>query len=210
MLERLVDPTLPLKAAIALPMGGGRGDNAMGGANQQERLSSTEQLKWFLAGFVEGEGALCVSIKEHPTARFGYYVDPEFFLYQHASGLRILELARTLFRGGRIAVKPGSQCVLVYSIGHQRTLAEEVVPFYERYVARFACKRETFEAFREILARLNRKEHFSARGMLRIVERAYAMNPDGKGRRRLRPLAVVRERILRGHTPDSQAPQGLG
>ena len=58
----------------------------MGADNQQERLGSTESANWFLAGFIEGEGALCVSIKKHPTCRSGFYVDPEFFLYQHESG----------------------------------------------------------------------------------------------------------------------------
>ncbi|MBC7098936.1 hypothetical protein H5T52_07435, partial [Candidatus Bipolaricaulota bacterium] len=58
----------------------------MGGANQQERLSKVEAKRWFLAGLIEGEGSFCVSIKQHPTARFGYYVDPEFFIYQHRSG----------------------------------------------------------------------------------------------------------------------------
>jgi hypothetical protein len=53
-----------------------------GADNQQERLSSREQRRWWLAGFVEGEGSVCVSIKRHPTATFGYFVQPEFFLYQ--------------------------------------------------------------------------------------------------------------------------------
>jgi len=52
----------------------------MGGANQQERLlTHEEQKRWFLAGLFEGEGSLCVSIKEHPTARFGYLIDPRVF-----------------------------------------------------------------------------------------------------------------------------------
>ena len=180
----------------------GWGENVMGGANQQERLSSTEDLKWFLAGFIEGEGALSVSIKHQPTARFGYYVDPEFFLYQHVSGRKILELARAVFRNGRITPKPGNPKVLVYSVGHQRVLTEEVVPFFEQYVIPFSCKGETFGRFREILHMLNRKEHFTAEGMICIVEKAYVMNPFSKGRQRLRTLEEVRERILRGHTPD--------
>jgi hypothetical protein len=54
------------------------GDNVMGADNQQERLGSTgsEAANWFLAGFIEGEGALCVSVKKHPTCRSGFYVDP--------------------------------------------------------------------------------------------------------------------------------------
>jgi hypothetical protein len=73
-------------------------DNVTGADNQQERLGSTESASWFLAGFVEGEGSLCVSVKRHPTCRHGYYVDPGFFLYQHESGRAILELSRVDLR----------------------------------------------------------------------------------------------------------------
>ena len=47
-------------------------DNVTGADNQQERLGSTEAARWFLAGFIEGEGSLCVSVKRHPTCRHGY------------------------------------------------------------------------------------------------------------------------------------------
>ncbi len=175
----------------------------MGGANQQERLSRSERAKWFLAGFIEGEGTLTVSIKQHPTARFGYYVDPEFFLYQHESGRALLELAREVFQTGRIYPKPGNPKVLVYAITARRSLWEKVVPFFERYVVPFSCKRATFERFREILEMMNRKEHLTPAGLVGIVEKAYALNPAGKGRQRSRSLQEVRERILRDHTPDT-------
>jgi hypothetical protein len=49
-----------------------------------------------------------VSIKKHPTCRSGFYVDPDFFLYQHESGRRILELVQPTFESGRIYPKPGN------------------------------------------------------------------------------------------------------
>jgi hypothetical protein len=174
----------------------------MGGANQQERLPVTEQAKWFLAGFIEGEGALTVSIKQHPTTRSGYYVDPAFFLYQHESGRPLLELAKDLFQSGRIYPKQGNPNVLVYEIAARSVLWEKVVPFFERYVRPLSCKGQTFDRFREILEMMERREHKAPDGLVRIVERAYAMNPASKGRKRLRSLAEVTGRILRGHTPD--------
>lgn len=179
------------------------GENAMGGANQQERLELTEEAKWFLAGFIEGEGALTVSIKAHPTTRSGYYVDPDFFLYQHVSGRRILELAQALFQTGRIYPKPGNPNVLVYEISSRKSLWEKVIPFFERYIVPFSCKRETFERFREIVEMMElQKEHRNPQGLNRVVERAYAMNPASKGRKRLRSFQEVSSRILRDHTPD--------
>lgn len=190
----------------------------MGGEDQQERLSRTqdseksshtgrvwkvtEQSKYFLGGFIEGEGSLTVSVKHHPTSKFGFLVDPEFYLYQHESGRSLLELAQQTFQCGRIDPKSGSPRVLTYGITARRSIQEKVLPFFERYVVPFSCKAATFECFREICEMMNRKEHLTAEGLVHIVEKAYVMNPHSKGRQRLRTLEQVRERILRGHTPD--------
>lgn len=85
----------------------------MGTDDQQESLS------WFLAGFIEGEGALVVGIKKHPTVRFGYYVQPAFFLYQHVSGRQVLEQARAVFASGSISPKSGNPTVLAYGVTGQ-------------------------------------------------------------------------------------------
>ncbi len=176
-----------------------------GADNQQERLASTESVNWFLAGFIEGEGALCVSIKTHPTCRSGFYVDPGFFLYQHESGRRVLELAQSRFESGRIYRKSGSPSVLVYEVSSTRVLRERVIPFFERYVVPLSCKRETFARFREILDAMGRGEHREPDGLALIVKKAYAMNPNSKGKARSRPLEDVLARILRGHTSDIPA-----
>jgi hypothetical protein len=173
-----------------------------GADNQQERLSCAESAKWFLAGFIEGEGSLSVSIKKHPTCRFGFIAGPEFFLYQHESGRSLLELAQTVFASGAIFPKPGNPKVLVYRVSSRRVLLETVVRFFERYVIPFSCKRAMFEGFRDVVEMMERKEHFDPHGLVRVIERAYSMNPNSKGRERLRSLEEVRERILRGHTSD--------
>jgi hypothetical protein len=135
-------------------------DNVTGDAdNQQERLGSAEAANWFLAGFIEGEGSLCVGVKRHPTCRSGYYVDPGFFLYQHRSGLAVLQLARETFGSGRISPKSGSDTVLTYEISSTTVLRERVVPFFEQYVVPYSAKVETFERFREILEMMERGLH---------------------------------------------------
>ena len=175
-----------------------------GADNQQERLGSAEAANWFLAGFIEGEGALCVSIKQYPTCRSGFYVDPGFFLYQHESGRPILELAHETFGSGRISRKSGSPRVLVYEVSAFAALQETVVPFFEQYVIPYSCKKATFDRFKEILEAMHRREHRDSHGLARIVRLVYEMNPDGKGKRRSRPLEEVLARILRGHTSDTQ------
>ena len=174
----------------------------MTATNQQESLSITEQQKWFLAGFIEGEGSVCVSIKEHPTARFGYYVDPEFFLYQHRAYPQMLELTKRMFGSGRIFPKQGNPTVLVYAIASRRTLAERVVPYLRDYM-NFAPRKPVYQGFCEIVEAMERKEHQTPQGMVRIVQKAYALNPVAKGKVRKRSLQEVIGRILRDYTPDS-------
>ncbi len=146
-----------------------------------------------------------MSIKAHPTCRSRFYVDPGFFLYQHESGRRILELAQDVFHSGRIYGKSGSPSVLVYEVSSTRVLRENVIPFFERYVVPFSCKVITFDRFREIVEMMTRKEHLDPNGLAQIVRLAYEMNPAGKGKARSRPLDEVLARILRGHTSDTRS-----
>ncbi len=178
-------------------------DNPRSADNQQERLSFTEQQKWFLAGFIEGEGSACVCIKQHPTAQFGYYVQPEFFLYQLWVYPQLLELTRTMFGSGRIVPKPGNERVLVLKISSRKCLAERVVPFLREYMIS-SPRKAVYDRFCEIVEAMERKEHHSPNGMVRIVEMAYTLNPFSKGKARKRSLQDVTDRILRDYTPDTE------
>jgi hypothetical protein len=158
-----------------------------------------------LAGLIEGEGSLCVSIKEHKPSRFGYLVDPEFSIYQHQIRRGLLELAGSIFEAGRINPKPGNEVVLVYSITSTRLIVERVLPFYERYMA-FSCKKRDYQLFREIVNAMLCKRHHDPHGMVEIVEKAYQMNMAGKQRKRSK--AEVIGRILRDYTPNPLVPSG--
>jgi hypothetical protein len=175
------------------------------GANPQERLSGTEAEHWFLGGFIEGEGSYCASIKFQDGTRFGFFVDPEFLLYQHEHGRALLELAQRVFGTGSLFRKPGNESVLVFRIGARRSLTERVIPFLMKYVYPFSAKQDQIFAFAEIVDLLERKQHLIPEGMVRIVQRAYTMNPGSKGKERKHTLQELQERILRGHTPDTQA-----
>jgi hypothetical protein len=175
-------------------------DNSSAAENQQERLLNCEQRCWFLAGLIEGEGSLCVSIKEHKPSRFGYLIDPEFFIYQHKIRRGLLELAGSVFDTGRITPKHGNEDVLVYSIVSRRLIVQRVLPFYERYMA-FSCKKRDFQLFREIVMSMESKRHLDRHGLVEIVEKAYQMNLEGKQRKR--PIREVIGRILRDYTPDT-------
>ena len=173
----------------------------MNTGNQQERLQITEEYKWFLAGVIEGEGSLCISLKKHPTARYGYYIDPEFFIYQHKNARELLDQAKQFFQSGDIAPKYGNEDVLVFRISSRRTIIEKVIPFYEGYMKYGSkIKHQNFLMFKEVTLALENKAHKTLEGVLRLVELAYSINHAGKQRKI--PKEEVISRILRDYTPN--------
>src|SRR3954447_417554 len=114
--------------------------------NQQERLSSEEARSWFIAGFVEGEGSVTVSIKRHGGKPFGLYIQPEFFVYQHRVRRELLEMAQEYFGAGLIRPKPGNPDVLVYSIMSRPVIRERVLPFLSD-CGRFSAPVGDYEKF---------------------------------------------------------------
>jgi LAGLIDADG endonuclease len=172
-------------------------ENLGSAANQQERLSSEEAKHWFLAGVVEGEGSVCVSVVKHPTAPFGFQVRPEFFLYQHRSRRALLDMAKEYFGGGTIRPKPGNPDVLVYSILSRALVSERVIPFLRRCEL-YSARKADFQKFAAVVRICDAGLHRTREGLAVIVQLAYSMNMDGKQRKR--PMSEVLDRILRGHT----------
>ncbi len=174
----------------------------MSAENQQERLLVTEEFKWFLAGLIEGEGSICISFKNLPNSKYGYYIQAEFFLYQHKNARELLDNAKTFFGSGNISPKPGNEDVLVYKITSRQVIKERVVPFLEKYM-RYGSKikHHNFQVMKEITEALENNAHKTLQGNLRIVDLAYSTNHAGKQRKR--PKQELISRILRDYTSDS-------
>ena len=139
-------------------------------------------LKYYLAGFADGEGSFGVSIKRLRTARYGWVIDPVFQVYQHKGNKCVLEIFRDTLRCGYIRPKSPKSDVLVLIVDNRRWLMEKIIPFFDEYSI-ISQKREDYEKFREILVRMERKEHHTREGFLKIVKIALTMNKNGKQRK---------------------------
>lgn len=130
-------------------------------------------LRYFLAGFIDGEGSFDVSFAYFPEMKGKIKVNPKFQVYQDESGIGILKLLREVFHTGRIYKEPGSN-VYVFSIDGVRSNVEKVVPFFRRYP--LATKREQFEKFEKILKILSERTWMTKEKLLKIIDLAYSMN----------------------------------
>ena len=128
---------------------------------QQDKINITEDKKLFLAGFIEGEGSISISIKKNNNAKFGVELDPNFNITQHINGVKHLCVALEVFQAGRIRYKAGSNATLVFIIEPRRSLQEKVCPFFEEYVypQSSQAKQIRYENFKKMLDLFDANAH---------------------------------------------------
>ena len=142
--------------------------------DQKEKINNIlldENYKYWLGGFVEGEGSLVISVVKTNKAPFGFLLQPEFNVTQHHNGLQILNSFKYLFdQKGQIRKKSGSLNVWVYSLKGIKNLNKVLIPFYRKYVVCYfnKYKIEEFDKFCSILNKLDNKSKYSKDQFIRI------------------------------------------
>jgi hypothetical protein len=159
----------------------------------------------YFIGLIEGEGMFHVGIVPSPFTRLGWQVIYLFKVAQNPIGESVLVALRERLGCGAISpnAKAGARDkTLKYVVRDLENLSERVIPFCE---GRLIIKREAFEGFKNVLTMVRHDDHLTVRGLLEIVDVAYAMNTKTRRVPRAAIEAAIRGRgILTGHTPDSQ------
>jgi LAGLIDADG endonuclease len=154
----------------------------------------SENYKFWLGGFIEGEGSLIISVVKSNKAPHGILLQPEFNVTQHKNGLKTLNSFKSLFYNkGHVFKKSGSENVWVYSLKGTKNIIHDLIPFYLIYVVNFSSKYndEEFNKFVFILNVLNEKSKLNKEKFINWVKLVYALNPAGKGKIRKRTLSEV-------------------
>lgn len=128
-------------------------------------IAISEKKCYFLAGFIEGEGSISISIKKNDKYPFGLELDPVFNITQHVKGISNLYLALEVFQTGRIRFKHGSNATLVFVIESRKSLQEKVCPFFEKYLIKSGLssdfKQTRYKQFKEMLDLFDNKAHLN-------------------------------------------------
>ena len=158
-------------------------DNRSGADNQQGRPQGILAPN-YVVGFVDGEGCFCVSIRPHPTVRYGSrcVIGPVFQIYQHRDNLALLERLKAFFGCGTIASKGPQSDVMTYAVSGRRDLESAIIPFFERYPLQ-STKQDDFVKFRQVVLAMHSKAHRTDEGFRMIVMLAFSMNKNGKQRK---------------------------
>jgi len=100
-----------------------------------------ENYKFWLGGFIEGEGSLTISIVKSNKARYGFFLQFEFNITQHKNGLNKLNKFKLLFNNkGQIHQNSSFNNVWVYSLKGTSNLINHIVSFYLKYIISNLCK----------------------------------------------------------------------
>ena len=155
------------------------GENVSSADNQQERVpEDVENLKYYLAGFTDGEGSFSVTICKSNFAKLHWKIDPLFQVYQHKDNSRVLYIFKDVFDCGYVSKKGGNPSCFVYCVDKVADLIGKVIPFFESYPL-VGDKYNNFLLFKEIVIGISNKRHLEPKGFIELANLAFQMNRMG-------------------------------
>ena len=139
-----------------------------------------DEVGFYLAGFVDGEGSFNVSIKKVKDRSLGWRVTACFNVSQREQ--QVLELLQQTLECGTIRRRWDG--VHYFEVNSYVDLMERVIPFFHRYSLRSPSKNETFEIFAQICEMMCAGEHLSPDGVRKIIDLRNLMNNETSKRHR--------------------------
>ena len=179
----------------------------MDAENQQERLpKKIEFLKWYLAGFIDGEGCFSVSIRRSKFAHLRWTINPLFQVYQHKDNSKVLFLCKDVFGCGYVSEKGGNPMCFTYCVDKISDLTQKVIPFFNIYRL-VGGKYKNFLLFKEIVIEMEKKTHKTKEGLLHLAELAFRMNRNGRYRKIT--FKEIQDSLTKSPETIRQTPQSL-
>ena len=153
---------------------------------------------FWVVGFVDGEGCFYVRINRNRTMKTGYQVLPEFRIVQHERDVQVLYALKKFFGCGVVCRNHDDRYELRI---RKLDCLKRVVEFFEKYPLK-TKKNIDFKKFRRILLLMERGEHLTKEGLIKILEIAIEMNTGNHQR-----LEETLREIKRGLDEDTVHPQ---
>nr|YP_009367549.1 putative LAGLIDADG homing endonuclease [Pseudoneochloris marina]ARK14539.1 putative LAGLIDADG homing endonuclease [Pseudoneochloris marina] len=147
----------------------------------------TQLESQWITGFVDGEGCFFVGINKNSKMTTGFQVLPEFVIVQHKDDEQILHALKSFWGFGVVRKNNGDrQCYRVRSFTH---LQNKIIPFFEKHKLK-TKKNLDFLKFRKILLMIERKQHLTVEGLLKIDSIRLQMNQSDSKKPRKKLLLV--------------------
>ena len=136
------------------------------------------EIGYYLAGFSDGEGSFNFSLTRRPDYQIPWKVSVSFNVSQKDQV--ILALFKRHLGCGTLRSRPDG--VWYYEVRNLNSVAENVIPFFERFPFLSAKKKRDFVKFKQIVALMQNGAHLSKNGIREILVIREEMNDGGKRR----------------------------
>lgn len=135
----------------------------------------------YITGYVDGEGCFTVTFNIRAKAKLGWELRPSFSVSQNEDRRQVLDIIQNYFGCGFIRRDYADKTVK-FEIRDHAQLKEKVIPHFEKFPL-LSKKQKDFELFRSVCEIIDRNEHLTQEGFIKIIEVAYTMNGSGKRKR---------------------------
>ena len=143
-------------------------------SNQPIINSQSAPLKpLFITGFVDAEGSFTVSVLKSSSTLIGRQIAARFKITTHIKDLPLLRDFQTYFGGvGRIVIYKDTCTFRVDSL---KQISNVIIPHFNKYPP-ITQKLGDYLLFRDIIKRMNNREHLTLQGLDRILSIKASLN----------------------------------
>jgi hypothetical protein len=177
MLEHPDDDAVLAKKWLAVKIRVGR-TTSRKGSSMLNVMRVPSEIGWYLAGFTDGEGSFNVSFRPRGDYSSPWKVSLCFNVSQRDPV--VLALMKRHLECGTMRQRQDG--VWYYEVNSLRPLAENVVPFFERFHFLSAKKKRDFAKFKQLVTLFGEGRHLDHAGIREILEIRADMNDGGKRR----------------------------
>ena len=141
-------------------------------------LNKKRNIQEYISGYVDGEGCFSISFSKREKFLVGWETKPSFSVSQNEDRAQILFLMKKNFKCGFLR-RDFSDLTLKYEVRSLDDLVNHIIPHFEQYPL-LSQKLQDFKFFKQICFLMQKDLHRNKKGLEKIINLAFEMNPSGK------------------------------
>lgn len=141
-------------------------------------LKKKRDIHEYISGYVDGEGCFSISFSKRDKFLVGWETKPSFSVSQNEDRAQTLFLIQKILKCGFMR-RDFSDKTLKYEVRSLEDLIKHVIPHFNKFPM-VSNKQKDFELFKQVCFLMQKELHKEKRGLKKIMNLAFAMNPGGK------------------------------
>ena len=141
-------------------------------------LKKKRNIQEYISGYVDGEGCFSISFSKREKFLVGWETKPSFSVSQNEDRAQPLFLLQKILKCGFMR-RDFSDKTLKFEVRSLNDLIRKVIPHFDKYPM-VSNKQKDFQLFKQVCFLMHKELHKEKRGLQKIMNLAFQMNPSGK------------------------------